>query len=310
MWFYHKRIDGSRTMNKTLEKNSFIGILCSLAAFVIWGFAPVYWKQISHVSSMELLGHRILWGCLCLLLLMFFKRGKKLFNEIIEKGDYMLFVSSLLIFANWFLFIWSVNNGHILDASLGYYLTPLLNVVTGYFFFGEKMRPVKIQALLLASIGVGLLFISNSGSPWISLLLTGTFSFYGYLKKKSSLSAQSALLFEMSIWVIPVLFYFLYLNNLGTLEVIQAGGRDLLFLFFAGAITIAPLWFYNTAIKHLDLGTVGFLQYLAPSLQLVVGILIYKEDFSNERFISFGLIWLGIFLFTIDGLFNKRKNAK
>lgn len=296
-------------MKKSTDSKQLVGILYGLGAFIIWGFAPVYWKQISHISSMELLGHRILWGCLCLGILLFVKRGKSLFSEIKKKGDKMLLVSSLLIFANWFLFVWAVNNNHIIDASLGYYLTPLINVLTGYFFFQETMRPIKVQAIILATLGVGLLFVLKSGSPWISLLLAGTFSFYGYLKKKSSLTAQSALLFEMLVWTVPVLFYFLYLFKFGNLEFTQVSPSEGLYIFLAGVVTVSPLWLFNNALKHLDLGTVGFLQYLAPSLQLIVGVFIYNEGFSNERLVSFSLIWVGVFLYTVDSLLKKRKNA-
>ncbi len=293
--------------NSPLVK-SFLPAATGIMAFVIWGLAPIYWKQISQISPLELLGHRILWGCLCLFSLMMLKEGKSVFVELKEKGSRVLFLSSALIFANWYLFVWAVNNDHILDASLGYYLTPLINVLSGYFLLKESMGPGKIIAVILAFVGVGFLFISNSGSPWISLLLSGTFSLYGFLKKKSNLSAESALLFEMLVWTLPVLCYFVYLGTNNQLAFLQLSPSTSFYVFCAGVVTITPLWLFNTAVKKLDLGTVGFLQFLAPSLQLVVGVFLFKESFEIERLISFGLIWIGIIVYSIES-YSLRKKA-
>ncbi len=296
-------------MNISSENSALRGVLYALGAFLIWGLAPIYWKQISYISSIELLGHRILWGFLCLGLLLLIKRGRKLLDELKEIGDRYLLLSSLLIFSNWYLFVWSVNNDHILDASLGYYLTPLINILTGYFFFSERMGRLKLLAIALASLGVGLLFFSNSGSPVISLFLAGTFSLYGFLKKKSKLSAQSALLFEMFVWTIPVAIYFIFLGTKGQLVFLQVSPKVVLYIFMAGVVTVSPLWLFNNAVRHLDLGTVGFLQYIAPSLQLLVGVHIYNEAMTSERLITFLLIWIGIFIYTVDSYRKKRKNA-
>lgn len=287
-------------MYNSLKSKSILPAACGILAFVIWGLAPLYWKQISQISSLELLGHRILWGCLSLFTLMFIKEGKSIFFELKEKGSSMLFLSSALIFANWFLFVWAVNNDHIIDASLGYYLTPLINVLSGYFLLKESMGAGKIAAVILAFIGVGFLFISNSGNPWISLLLACTFSLYGFLKKKSDLSAESALLFEMLVWTLPVLGYFIYLAKNSQLVSLQLSTSSVFYVFCAGLVTITPLWLFNTAVKKLDLGTVGFLQFLAPSIQLAVGVFLFKESFEIERLISFGLIWVGILVYSIE----------
>ncbi len=295
-------------MNISSENSSFRGVLFSLGAFLIWGLAPIYWKQISYISSTELLGHRILWGFLCLGLLLLIKRGKSLLDELKLIGDRYLILSSFLIFSNWYLFVWAVNNNHILDASLGYYLTPLINIITGYIFFNERMGKLKILAIALAALGVGLLFFSNSGSPIISLFLAGTFSLYGYLKKKSKLSAQSALLFEMFVWTVPVFIYFMFLGLKGELSFFNVSPSVSFYIFFAGIITVAPLWLFNNAVRHLDLGTVGFLQYIAPSLQLIVGVLVYNESWSKERLLTFILIWFGILLYSVDSYRKKRVN--
>ena len=294
--------------NSQLSKR-FLPAACGILAFVIWGLAPLYWKQISQISPLELLGHRILWGCLCLFILMLIKEGKSVFTELVEKGTGILFLSSALIFANWFLFVWAVNNDHIIDASLGYYLTPLINVLSGYFLLKESMGPGKVIAVILAFIGVAFLFISNSGNPLISLMLSFTFSLFGFLKKKSNLSAESALLFEMLVWTLPVLGYFIYLAGQNQLVILTLNLGSIFYVFCAGFVTITPLWLFNTAVKSLDLGTVGFLQFLAPSLQLIVGVFLFKESFETERLISFGLIWIGIIIYSIESYSLRKKEV-
>ena len=296
-------------MNKTPVKNTALGLAFGLSAAFTRGFVPLYWKQVSHVSALELLGHRIVWGLLTLGIIIFIQKGWSQLKVIIQAGDRWLVLSSILVFANWGLFIWAVNKGMVVDASLGYYLAPLFNILTGYFFLGENMRPLKIQAIVLAAIGVLVLFFMNSGNPEISLVLAVTFSFYGYLKKKSALASESALFFEFSFWFFPVLIYFIYLaSRREFIFVTESIGMQFV-LFLAGAITILPLWLYNNALKHLDLGTVGFLHYITPSLQLVLGVLIYKESFDENRLLAFGLIWMGIIFYVLDSIKNRRADA-
>lgn len=296
-------------MNKTLSQNTFLGISFALGAFSIWGLAPLFWKQISNFSGLELLGHRILWGCIWLTFLMFLQKGKYLFREIKEKWEKTLLLTSFLITINWFLFVWSVNSNHIVDASLAYYLSPIVNVLTGHLFFREKLGVWRGCALILAATGVGILFFFNSGKPWVSLLLTASFSIYAYFKKKSSLSAQSALLVEMAIWALPALVYFVYLSSQGRLQFVEVSFTEQAYISLAGVITVAPLWFYNTAIKHMELGAIGFFQYLAPTLQLLVGVLLFNEAFGVERIVSFSFIWAGIIAFSLDGILKNEKRT-
>lgn len=294
-------------MNNSPEKRTYLGSVYALSAFFFWGFAPAYWKQISDVSAGELLGHRIVWGFLTLGLILTLKSGFKKIIEIIMKADRWLFLSSLLIFANWGIFVWAVNNNMIVDVSLGYYLNPLFNILAGFLIFKESMRPLKFLAIALAFGGVGILFVYNSGRPDISLILAATFCLYGVLKKKSPLTAEDALFYEFSFWLIPILFYFFYLGLNQEFIFIQKSPMMMGYLFLAGMVTIFPLWLFNNAIKNLELGTLGFLQYLTPSLHLLLGVLIYGEVFDRNRLFAFGFIWVGIFFYLIDGM--KKKNG-
>ena len=279
-----------------------LGYICALSAFTLWGLVPIYWKQIEHITSLELLGHRILWGVISLSIYLVLKFKKETLSTLKKEFSKTFIWSSLFIFANWFIFMWAINNNHILDASLGYYLNPLINILLGRVIFKEKITLLKAAAVFIAFIGVGLLFYHNSDAIWISLSLAITFASYGVIKKKSKAPANISLYFEMLLWLPIALVYFVYLNANSSLLVLTSSHAHQFLVFLAGAVTIAPLWLFGYAIKKINLGTIGFLQFLAPTMQFLLGALVYAEALDQTKLLSFGFIWAGLIVYTYDSI--------
>ena len=289
-------------MSNTVIKKPLYGVLCALGAFMFWGFIPLYWRELAHIPATEILGQRIFWGALVLGSFIFIRDKSVFLAKIKNEGIKSLLLSGVLIFANWFLFVWAVSNGSLIDASLGYFLTPLLNILMGHFLFNEPLGNFKKIALFCASLGVLFLFFLESGKPLVSLSLAGTFTVYSYLKKKSNFSGEHALAVEMFIFFIPVVAYFIFLQSQQEFFFFKSSALTQFLIFLCGIVTIIPLWLFNTAVKHIDLGTIGFFQFLAPSVQLILGIFVFHENFDMNRLGAFVMIWLGVLFYLIEVL--------
>jgi chloramphenicol-sensitive protein RarD len=289
--------------------NTRVGFIFAFIAFFIWGFVPIFWKQLDHYNSLELMAHRILWGSLVLTIYLFFTGEfgelKKVWRE--KQNRKMLGLSTFLICGNWLLFVWAVNNGHILEVSLGYFINPLFNVFFGALLLGERLRPYQWCAITLAFIGVLILALSNMGSPWISLVLACTFGLYGLVRKKAQIKSTSGLFFEMIFLIIPVLIYFSWTATNGELLFFDSSPREKTLLFCSGLLTIFPLLAFGKAVINLKYGTIGLMQYIAPSLQFLIGVFIFNEVFSRAHQISFGLIWLALILYIFEGVLQMNK---
>lgn len=280
------------------------GILLAIGAYTMWGFAPLYLKLLEQISATDILLHRVIWSFVFTALLMVFIGGFGKLRQLLKapKQLLVLLVTSVLIAGNWLLFIWAVNNDHMLDASLGYYINPLLNVLLGMVFLGERLRPLQWFAVFLATVGVTVQVISFGSIPVVSLALAGSFGIYGLLRKKVKVDAKTGLLVETAI-LMPVALGYLVLT-LGSAEhsMLSNDWQLNLLLVAAGIVTTAPLLCFAGAAVRIPLSMLGFFQYIGPSIMFILAVSLYGEPFGVEKSITFGFIWTALAVFTLDML--------
>lgn len=277
------------------------GLLYGLLCYTIWGLFPLYWRMIDHVDSIEILAHRMLWSGVFMVTLFIGIRHLRLRNHIKKRSQYlMLLVTGTLITFNWGLYIWAINHGYILQSSLGYYINPLVNVLLGYVFLHERLNRAQTIALILAFAGVLYFTIDYGHFPCISLALAFSFGIYGLLKKKMGLNATAALTVE-TIWMMPAaLIYITFIAVEGNSALNTFDWFTWLLLLLAGAVTAIPLLLYGKAAERITLTALGFLQYVSPTGQFLIGIIVYREPFTTAHIVCFSLIWTGLIIFTID----------
>lgn len=288
------------------------GVIWALGAYVVWGVLPIYWKWLGHVPSSEIITSRVIWAFVFTMLFVVIMRNSKLLLVDIrtlwqnQKAFWSLFFASALISGNWFLYIWAVNNNHLVETSLGYYINPLISVMLGIFFLKERLTSAQKLAVVIALIGVIILTISYGRFPWLAMALAISFAIYGLMKKTIPLDAVRGLAIE-TLFILPfALIYYIYLfvsdqaimfhNNLQT---------DIL-LVFTGAATAIPLVLFAKGAQRMPLYMVGFLQYIAPTCMLFLGVIIYDETFNAIDLLSFSLIWLALILFTVSKVMEAR----
>lgn len=287
------------------------GILYALGAYTIWGILPVYWKALESVPPLQILGHRVVWSFGLLAILILGRREAKSLGKVLSSRRVMLFgaMAAGLLGVNWLVYIWAVNNGHIVESSLGYFINPLISVLLGVLFFKERLRPLQWAAVGLAACGVIYLTIRSGTLPWISLALALTFGFYGLLKKSSPLEALPGLGLEMAIMFLPALTYLLFVQVQGSGAFGHASAETNLLLAFTGVITAMPILMFGMAARSIPLTLVGLLQYIAPTCQFLLGVLAYGEPFSHDRLIGFSVIWLALLLYWLEGWLRRGKKA-
>lgn len=282
-------------------KNYGKGIWYAIGAYSLWGLFPLYWHLITQVSAVEILAHRVFWSAVFMLILSWQIYKIKLKPIVMNwKQMKFLLITGFLIAANWGVYIWAVNNNHIVDASLGYYINPLINVIFGYLFLGERLNKLQKIALFLALIGVTYLTIDFGKVPIIALFLAFTFAAYGLLRKKAKVDAIPALAIE-TVMIVPIaltLIIMPFLNHTNTYELSQ--GSTILLLIGAGPATAIPLILFGKATETVPLSILGFIQYFSPTLQLLIGLFVFKEPFTTAHFICFGFIWAGLILFSLS----------
>lgn len=288
------------------------GVIWALGAYIVWGVLPIYWKWLGHVPSSEIITSRVIWAFVFTMLFVVIMRNSKLLLVDIrtlwqnQKAFWSLFFASALISGNWFLYIWAVNNNHLVETSLGYYINPLISVMLGIFFLKERLTSAQKLAVVIALIGVIILTISYGRFPWLAMALAISFAIYGLMKKTIPLDAVRGLAIE-TLFILPfALIYYIYLfvsdqaimfhNNLQT---------DIL-LVFTGAATAIPLVLFAKGAQRMPLYMVGFLQYIAPTCMLFLGVIIYDETFNAIDLLSFSLIWLALILFTVSKVMEAR----
>ena len=286
------------------------GVLTALGAFGIWGFLPLYWKALNDVPAMEIMTHRMIWSMLFIALLLFLRRNWKTLRQAMRSPANLwnALACALLLAVNWLTYIWGVNNGYIIETSLGYYINPLMNVLLGVLVLQERLRPIQWLAIALATAGVLYMTISYGALPWIALTLATTFAIYSLLHKKTSLPSMEGLALETGMLFLPGLGYILWLHSQGQGSFGHTTLDQDLLLIGSGIITAVPLLLFAFAAQRISLATLGILQYLGPTIQLLIGIWVYNEPFDGSRAFAFMMIWTALVIYTLEGLrFHQRK---
>lgn len=286
----------------------FSGVLFGLAAFISWGFLPVYWKQLQEVAPFEILCHRIVWSCVFLCLIVSYQQrwGEVRLIAVSLEKLWKLCISGLLIGFNWFIYIWAVNTGHVVETSLGYYITPMVNILFGFLLLGERLGRLQTFAVLSALGGVIYSLAGYGNFPKFGLTLAFTFAFYGFARKKIQVAPIPGLLIETVVLLIPALAYLLYRQmQYGSLFLTNTGIT--LWLIGAGVATSLPLLWFAAAARNLRLSTIGILQYLAPSIAFMLGVFLYREHFDLHSLVTFSLIWFGVAVYCTDALLRNRR---
>ncbi|MEE5101723.1 EamA family transporter RarD [Pseudomonas alliivorans] len=285
------------------------GYILGLSAYTIWGLFPIYFKAIAAVPAIEIIIHRVLWSALFGSIVLMFWKHPGWWRELRDnpKRIAVLALSGSLIAANWIVYVWAVNNGRMVEASLGYYINPLVNVLLGMLLLGERLRRLQWLAVGLAAAGVAQQVWQVGNLPWVSLLLPLTFGFYGLIRKKAPVAALPGLVVET--WMlVPLALIWLALNP-GALSA-QAEfwtTSQAIWLAAAGPVTLIPLVCFNAAARHLPYTTLGFLQYLAPTLVLLLAVLLYDEHMNVSTVVTFACIWAGLAIYSIDAWLSLRR---
>jgi chloramphenicol-sensitive protein RarD len=287
------------------------GILSAIGAYTLWGLLPLYWKSIQAVPALEVLCHRTVWSLLFIVLLLAWKKRWQWLQQVRKSPLTIVtfLATAFLLGVNWFIYIWAVNAGHIVDASLGYFINPLISVFLGMLFLGERMRRWQWVAIGVAASGVIFLTAGYRAFPWIALTLAITFGFYGLLRKTASLEATEGLALETAVLSIPAIGYLTYLELVGTASFGHAGTATSALLAFTGIVTAIPLLLFNYAARRITLATVGILQYIAPTLQFLLGVLVYGEEFAETRVIGFSVIWIALLIYSLEGFVEGRRRT-
>ena len=281
-----------------------LGVAAAGAAFLIWGLSPIYWKSLAAVPAFEILMHRMIWSFVFLAPLVLAMGRMKDFSTALVSGRTRLILmgTTLIVGGNWFLFIWAINSGHILQTSLGYYMTPLVNVLLGVVFLKERLRRMQLVAVVLAAGGVCYLTFSFGRFPWVSLALAFSFGFYGLIRKVAPVGPLVGLAVERLLLSIPATAYLVYLDQAGRGAFLHAGTAITLLLMGAALVTGLPLLLFTTGAKLLRLSTVGFLQYIAPSCTFLLAVFVYREPVVAAQLITFGVIWTALGIYSYDSV--------
>ncbi|MBI1211139.1 MAG: EamA family transporter RarD [Alphaproteobacteria bacterium] len=287
------------------------GVIYAATAFAVWGIIPIFWKQMAYVPAIEIVMHRILWSLLFAGGVIFALGKWPLLREALttRKTLQMLTVSALLIGMNWGLFIWAVNVGRIEETSLGYYINPLVNFALGVVLLGERLTRIQLVAVGLAAVGVLNQTIAVGVLPWISITLAVSFGLYGLIRKHVPVESLVGLTIEAIILTPIALSYLIYLDLHGTGLFLHHDRVTDLLLVLAGPLTAIPLLLFAAGVRRIKLSTIGFLQYLAPSISLVLAVVMYNEPFTAAHAVTFGLIWLALALISWEALTRERYSA-
>lgn len=285
------------------------GALAATGCYILWGLLPIYWKHLESIDATQLIAHRYVWSLLLALAIMAATGGLGELRAALGSRAALRWhgASGLLLTVNWLVYVWAVNAGHIVETSLGYFLVPLVNVAFGRFLLREHLRPVQWLAIACAAAGVVVLLLRVGRLPWIALTLAGTWGAYGLLRKQSPLGPLTGLGLETLLLSPFALAYILWRQANGTGVVGHASAPDLALLLCVGLITVTPLLLFVYGARRIRFSTLGLLQYIAPSVQLAIGLWLYHEEFSPGRAAAFAFIWCGLALYTADNLWTQRK---
>jgi chloramphenicol-sensitive protein RarD len=285
------------------------GLIYAASAFLIWGLSPLYWKALGAVPALEIIAHRVVWSFLFLMGLILLQRRWSEFAEILKSGRMLLtlMLTAILVSANWLLYIWAVNNNHMLQASLGYYINPLVNVVLGMLFLRERLRRPQILAVMLAAGGVLYLTTAYGEFPWIALTLALSFGLYGLIRKVAPVGALVGLAVETMLLSPPALIYLIHLDSQEADTILRVSLKLDLLLIGCAPMTAAPLLFFTLGAKRLYLSTLGLMQYIGPSGMFLLAIFYYNEPFSTTQIWTFAMIWAALGIYSTDSVIYYRR---
>jgi chloramphenicol-sensitive protein RarD len=284
------------------------GILNGIAAYTMWGVFPIYWKLLHGVPALQVIGHRISWSFVLLILFVLLTKQWRNFRSAALTGKTIAIysVAGVLLTINWLIYVWGVNAGFIVETSLGYFINPLLSVLLGVIFLHERLRPGQWIPVVLATAGVTYLTVAYGRLPWIALSLAFSFGFYGFVKKLAPLGSLYGLTLETGI-VFPIaVIYLVFVNGNGTAAFLHESSLTDMLLIGAGVVTTIPLLMFASAARQIPLTVVGLLQYIAPTMQFMIGVFLYREPFDHAHLIGFGIVWIALLIFWIENFIANR----
>lgn len=290
------------------------GIPTGIIAYILWGLLPIYWKLSEHIGADIVLAHRIIWSFVFMIVFILITRSWKRFatecKRVLHNKRVLLLISSasVVISLNWLVFIWAVQNEHVVQTSLGYYINPLISILFGVLLLREKLSKVQVVSCIIAGIAVCYLTFSYGIFPWISLALAVTFALYGLLKKLANIEASFSLAIETMI-ITPITLIYLFSMHGVTIGFTSGAMNDNLLLLFSGIATAVPLLLFGSAVLHIPLSMLGFLQYIAPTIMLFIGVFLYDEVFTNAHLVTFILIWFSLILYMSASFLWKRNRG-
>jgi len=289
-----------------------IGVFYGLAAFGFWGLVPIYFKAVAHVPPLEILAHRVVWSVVLTAALLSLGGDWRGLRAAAASPRLLgiLLMSAALIACNWFVFIYAVATDRILEASLGYFINPMVNVLLGMVFLRERLRPWQGVAVLLAAAGTIVLTVSYGRLPWIALVLAFSFGVYGLVRKTVRIESLNGLFVETTLLSPVALGYLLFLGIQGHGRFLAGDVRTSVLLVLAGAVTAFPLVWFTSGARRLTYTTVGLLQYLAPTLQFLLAVVVYGEPFTTVHLLTFTLIWAGLSIFMLDVFAHQRRGSR
>jgi chloramphenicol-sensitive protein RarD len=284
------------------------GLPYGIAAYALWGAFPLYWPLLEPAGAMEILAHRMLWSLVVVVALLYFTNGWARVRDVlaVPAQRWRLCAAAVFVSVNWGVYIWAVNAGHVIEASLGYFINPLFTVLLGVALFGERLRPVQWVAVAIGGLAIVVLAVDYGRPPWIALVLAFSFGMYGYLKKRVSVGAVESLAIETGFMAVPALVAVVVIGLLGRSTFATHGAGHAGLLVTTGIVTAAPLLLFGAAARRLPLTTLGLIQYLAPVLQFAVGVGIRHEPLPPARLAGFALVWVALVILSVDGLTRAR----
>ena len=300
---------GAPAQTLLARRRTAIGAAAGLGAFLLWGFAPVYFKAIDHIPALEILAHRVIWTLAILIILVAaLGRLREVVVSLTNRGRLrILMITTLLVSSNWLVFIWAIQQERILEASLGYYINPLVNVVLGMLFLSERLSRWQGVAVLLAAIGVGVMIVGIGTLPWVALSLALTFGFYALVRKKAKVDPLIGLLVETLLLLPAAAGYLIWLSSVGTGVFGPQDWSMSAMLIASGLVTGTPLVLVMYGAQRLNLSTIGLMQYLAPSIHFLLALLVFGEAFTLTHLITFLFIWAGLALYSWDAMARYRR---
>ncbi|MFD3165327.1 EamA family transporter RarD [Herpetosiphon sp. NSE202] len=288
------------------------GILYAAGAYACWGFFPLYWKMLSSVPALEILAHRMAWSLIFVGFLVLVRGQMGQFLQVLRNRRTVLIyaTSAFLLGINWYVYIWAVNANHVVESSLGYFINPLVNVGLGMLFLGERVRRWQGIAIGLATIGVIYLSVALGVLPWIALALAFTFGFYGLIRKTAALDSLQGLALETVVFFGPAAGYLLWLETQGKAAFGHQSWTVTLLLAGAGIVTAIPLLLFAAGARQIPMTTLGLLQYINPTMQFSLGVLLYHEPISGARLIGFAIIWIALALYSLESYLHRGQPIK